>query len=110
MAARLSTATKLAYGVGQLAEGVKSTAFSVFLLFYYNQVLGLPGAWTGLALGLATVFDAVIDPFMGSVSDSFRHRWGRRHLFMYAAVLPLAVSFMLLFVPPACLGDASQSS
>ena len=106
MAARLSTATKLAYGVGQLAEGVKSTAFSVFLLFYYNQVLGLPGAWTGLALGLATVFDAVIDPFMGSVSDSFRHRWGRRHLFMYAAVLPLAVSFMLLFVPPAGLGEA----
>lgn len=105
MAARLSTAIKLAYGVGQLAEGVKSTAFSVFLLFYYNQVLGLSGAWTGLALGLATIFDAVIDPFMGSVSDSFRHRWGRRHLFMYLAVLPLAVSFMLLFVPPAGLGD-----
>jgi Na+/melibiose symporter-like transporter len=101
----LATATKLAYGVGQLAEGVKSTAFSVFLLFYYNQVLGLSGAWTGLALGLATLFDAVIDPFMGSISDSFRHRWGRRHLFMYAAVLPLGASFTLLFVPPAGLGE-----
>lgn len=106
MSARLSTATKVAYGVGQLAEGVKSTAFSVFLLFYYNQVLGLSGAWTGLALGLATVLDAVMDPFMGSISDNFRHRWGRRHLFMYAAVLPLGISFMLLFVPPAGLGEA----
>ncbi|MFN8642782.1 MAG: MFS transporter [Candidatus Binatia bacterium] len=106
MSPRLTTATKLAYGVGQLAEGVKSTAFSVFLLFYYNQVLGLDGFWTGLALGLATVFDAIIDPFMGSISDNFRHRWGRRHLFMYAAVVPLAASFMLLFVPPAGLGQA----
>jgi glycoside/pentoside/hexuronide:cation symporter, GPH family len=102
----LSISTKLAYGVGQLAEGVKNTAFSVFLLFYYNQVLGLPGALTGLALGLATVADAVIDPCMGSISDSFRHRWGRRHLFMYAAVLPLGISFALLFVPPSGLGSA----
>lgn len=102
----LPISTKLAYGVGQLAEGVKNTAFSVFLLFYYNQVLGLPGALTGLALGLATVADAVIDPLMGSISDSFRHRWGRRHLFLYAAVAPLGISFALLFVPPSGLGSA----
>jgi Na+/melibiose symporter-like transporter len=107
MTAPLSTWTKLAYGAGQLAEGVKNTAFSVFLLFYYNQVLGLPGVWTGVALGLATVTDAVIDPFMGSITDSFRHRWGRRHLFMYVAVVPLAVSFALLFFPPAGLGHAA---
>jgi Na+/melibiose symporter-like transporter len=101
----LTIATKLAYGIGQLAEGVKNTAFSVFLLFYYNQVLGLSGAWTGLALGIATVVDALADPLMGSVSDSFQHRWGRRHLFMYVAVLPLAVSFTLLFNPPSGLDD-----
>lgn len=106
MSARLSVHTKLAYGVGQLAEGIKNTAFSVFLLFYYNQVLGLPGAWTGLALGIATVVDAFTDPLMGSVSDSFRHRWGRRHLFMYAAALPLGLSFGLLFFPPAGLGES----
>jgi Na+/melibiose symporter-like transporter len=106
MPARLPAHIKLGYGIGQLAEGVKNTAFSVFLLFYYNQVLGLPGVWTGIALGLATVADAVIDPLMGSISDSFRHRWGRRHLFMYAAVAPLAISFTLLFIPPAGLGSA----
>lgn len=102
----LPVSTKLAYGVGQLAEGIKNTAFSVFLLFYYNQVLGLPGAWTGLALGIATLVDAISDPVMGSVSDSFRHRWGRRHLFMYAAAVPLGISFSLLFFPPDGLGDA----
>ncbi len=102
---RLSLSIKLYYGVGQLAEGLKSTAFSVFLLFYYNQVLGLPGAWTGLALGIATLVDAISDPIMGSVSDSFRHRWGRRHLFMYVAALPLGIGFALLFMPPEGLGE-----
>lgn len=106
MRARLPIRIKLSYGIGQLAEGIKSTAFSVFLLFYYNQVLGLSGAATGFALGLATVADAVVDPLMGSISDSFRHRWGRRHLFMYASILPLAVTFTLLFIPPAGLGSA----
>ena len=35
--------TKLSYGVGQLAEGLKNTAFGLFVLFYYNAVLGVPG-------------------------------------------------------------------
>lgn len=99
----LSFRTKAAYGAGQLAEGVKTTAFNVFLLFYYNQVLGLPAWWVGLALGLATVIDAVADPVMGSISDHTRHRWGRRHPFIYAAALPLGVTFALLFRPPAWL-------
>jgi Na+/melibiose symporter-like transporter len=40
---RVPLTTKLLYGSGSVAEGVKNTAFNVFLLFYYNQVLGLPG-------------------------------------------------------------------
>ncbi len=101
----LSFFRKALYGTAQLAEGVKLTAFSLFLLFYYNQVLGLSGRLAGLALGLATVVDAVVDPLMGSISDSTRHRWGRRHPYMYAAVLPLAVTFALLFRPPDGLGE-----
>jgi len=100
MAPTLTVPTKLAYGIGQMAEGVKNTAFSIFLLFYYNQVLGLPAAWTGLALGLATVIDAVVDPALGSLSDNLRHRWGRRHPFLYWSIIPLMVTFVLLFRPP----------
>ena len=104
---RLSSGLKLAYGTGQLAEGVKTTSFHVFLLFYYNQVLGLPAWWTGLALGIATVIDAIVDPLMGSISDATRHRWGRRHPYMYASAIPMGVGLALLFRPPPELSGAS---
>ena len=96
----LGTLIKTAYGLGQTAEGAKNAAFSLYLLFYYNQVLGLPGTQAGLALFIAVVFDAVTDPLTGSLSDRLHHRWGRRHPFMYASAVPLGVTFALLFRPP----------
>jgi Na+/melibiose symporter-like transporter len=98
--------TKLAYGVGQVAEGAKNGAFEFFLFFYYTQVLGLSGTLAGAAMMIALVADAVTDPMVGSLSDSLRGRWGRRHPFLYASALPLAISFALLFQPPAGLGQA----
>ncbi len=97
---RVPASTKIVYGLGQAAEGLKNTAFGLFLLFYYNQVLGLPGTLAGLALGISLVFDAFFDPLVGSISDNFRSKYGRRHPFMYAAILPMAVGFYLLFSPP----------
>jgi len=102
---RLPFSTRCFYGLGSVSEGIKSTAFNAFLLFYYNQVLGLPGTLTGLAILLALVVDAVTDPLVGSISDNFHSRWGRRHPFMYAAPLPMAACFFLLFNPPASLGE-----
>jgi len=99
----LGAGTKFAYGVGQVAEGLKNTAMATFVLFYYNQVLELPGTLAGLALGIALVFDAVTDPIAGSVSDNLNSRLGRRHPFMYASALPLAAAFFLLFFPPAAV-------
>jgi GPH family glycoside/pentoside/hexuronide:cation symporter len=95
---------KLAYGVGQVAEGLKNGAFETFLLFYYNQVLGLPGTLSGAALMIALIFDAVTDPLAGSLSDATRSRWGRRHPWMVAAALPLGLAMFALFSPPAGLG------
>ena len=92
--------SKLAFGVGQFAEGLKNTAFALFVLFYYNQVLGLPGTLAGLALMIALLFDAVTDPLTGSLSDNWTSRLGRRHPFMYASAVPLALAFTGLLWPP----------
>ncbi len=97
--------SKLAFGVGQAAEGMKNTAFSLLILFYYNQVLGLPGTLAGLALFIALLFDAVTDPLAGSLSDNWKSRLGRRHPFMYASAVPLALAFVGLFSPPTGLGE-----
>src|SRR5690606_25534657 len=94
-----------AYGVGQVAEGAKNTAFDLFLFFYYNQVLGLSGTLSGAAMLIALAVDAATDPLVGSLSDSLRSRWGRRHPFLYASALPLGCSFALLFRPPEGLGQ-----
>ncbi len=97
--------TKFAYGIGQLAEGLKNSALGTFVLFYYNQVLGLPGTLAGLALAIALVFDAFTDPLAGSISDNWQGKNGRRHPFMYASALPLAIFFYLLFSPPEGLSE-----
>ncbi len=101
----LSYSSKLAYGLGQASEGMKNSAFNTFLLLYYSQVLGLSPALAGLALLTSLVFDAVTDPLTGSLSDSWRGRFGRRHGFMYASAIPMAITFYFVWTPPGGLGQ-----
>jgi Na+/melibiose symporter-like transporter len=103
---KLSLSSKLAYGFGQLAEGIKGASFSLALLYYYTQILGLPGSLAGAAIFIALCFDAVTDPLTGFISDNFRSRWGRRHPFMYVSALPFGICFYYVFSPPAGLGQA----
>ena len=97
--------TKLLYAVGSAATNLKARALTTFLVIFYNQVIGLPPKLVGLILMVALVFDAVIDPFVGQVSDNLRSRWGRRHPFMMAAALPYALAFFLLWNPPLGWSD-----
>jgi glycoside/pentoside/hexuronide:cation symporter, GPH family len=92
--------TKLFYALGSIAFGVKDNGFGVFLLLYYNQVLGLSAALAGTALVVALFVDAFIDPVVGHLSDNLHSRWGRRHPFMYAAALPIALVYAMLWNPP----------
>ena len=101
----MQLATKMGYGVGQLSDGVKTAAFTTFLFFYYNQVLGLSGSLAGMAALLALVVDAITDPMIGQYSDQFRSRWGRRHPFMLAGAIPFGLALILLFSPPEYLGE-----
>lgn len=100
---RVGVPTRLAYGVGSVAFGVKDNGFTFFLLLFYNQVLGLPAGWVGAALMVALVVDGFVDPAIGQISDHWRSRLGRRHPFMYAAALPAAIGYALLWNPPAGL-------
>ena len=91
---------KLAHGSGAAAFGIKNGGFDYFLLLFYGTVIGLEPGLVGLAILIALVVDAISDPLVGYWSDNFRSRWGRRHPFMYAAALPVALSYFLLWSPP----------
>src|SRR5262245_33193393 len=87
---RTSLWTRTAYGVGSGALGVKDNGFSFFLMIFYSQVIGLDARLVGLALTVALVVDAFVDPLVGYWSDNVRSRFGRRHPFLYASAVPLA--------------------
>jgi Na+/melibiose symporter-like transporter len=95
-----SLRTKLFYGFGSVAYGVKDNGFQTILLPFYNLVLHLPPQWVGAAIAIALFFDAFIDPVIGHFSDNLRTRWGRRHPLMYLAALPVSISYLLLWNPP----------
>jgi Na+/melibiose symporter-like transporter len=97
--------TRFAYGIGATAESSISMAFNTFNFLFYNNVLGLSGTLCGLAVTIALVFDAISDPLVGSISDRWRSRLGRRHPFLYAAPIPMAIFFFLIYAPPAELGE-----
>ncbi|QMW22122.1 MFS transporter [Sandaracinobacteroides saxicola] len=97
--------SRLIYGAGAGAFGIKDNGLNYLLLLYYNQVLGLPAQWVGAALMIALVIDGFVDPMIGYASDRTRSRIGRRHPWMYAAAIPAALAFFALWNPPA-LHDA----
>jgi Na+/melibiose symporter-like transporter len=96
---------RVVYGLGCAAEGIKYNSMVYFLFFFYTQTIGLQPALCGLALLLSLIVDAIVDPVIGCWSDSTRSRLGRRHPFLYAAVLPFSFCFFALFMPPRDLGQ-----
>ncbi len=97
---RLPLRIKLGNGFGSVAYGVKDNGFATLLLLFYSQVLGLEARLVGLILLVALLLDAMIDPLVGYWSDKTHSRWGKRHPWMYAAILPMAAAWIMLWHPP----------
>lgn len=95
---------KLGNGIGSIAYGVKDNGFSTLLLLFYSQVLGLEARLVGLVLLVALLLDALIDPLVGYWSDKTHSKWGKRHPWMYAAILPMAAAWVMLWHPPELSG------
>ena len=96
----LTRVEKVNYSLGSTAEAIAFTATSSFLLIFYNQVRGLPAGHVGTALAAGLIVNALFDPLVGSWSDRTRSRFGRRHPFMFAAIIPAAALFWAVFNPP----------
>lgn len=99
---KLGWPTKALYGLGSLGTTTRA-ALAGSVLFFYNRIPGGPeidAKLVGFAILIALLIDAFWDPIVGQISDHTRTRLGRRHPFIYAAVLPASIAFALVFMPP----------
>ena len=88
---------KFFYASGAVANGVKTDAFTFFLLFFYSNVIGLSPGLASLAIFIALMVDAFTDPLMGVISDRTRHKFGRRHPYFLLGMIPMGLSYFMLF-------------
>ena len=93
----IQTKEKFFYASGAVANGVKNDAFTFFLLFFYSNVIGLAPGLASLAIFIALIVDAFTDPIMGVISDRTNHRLGRRHPYFLLGIIPMGLSYFMLF-------------
>ena len=86
------------WGVPSVGLMGVSDFLTLFLLYYYNQILGLSAVLAGLALFICVVFDAVSDPVIAHWSDRHKGEFGRRIPFMLVGIAPMVLSCLALFV------------
>ncbi|MEN8193555.1 MAG: MFS transporter, partial [Bacteroidota bacterium] len=71
-----------------------------FAMLYYTEALGLNYALAGIAMAVATFWDAVTDPLMAYISDNTRSRYGRRHPYILFGGLATILSFYFIWDVP----------
>ena len=95
--------TDVFYSFGTLGRSSLGFVFSSWLLYFYIPPQGdplVPVALYGVAMIIGRTISAILAPLIGYYSDNSQSRWGRRRPFLIAAGLPLAVLFVLLWMPP----------
>ena len=86
--------TKLSFGIGQISEGLYTGLSMGFLMIFYNQGLMLSSDLVGAALFISMFSDAITDPLVGTLSDRWKSKWGRRHPFMFVSAIPWQYHFI----------------
>lgn len=97
---RVSFGTKIAAGTGEAAINIGINLPKNFAFPIYNIVLGVSPTLLGIALFIPRLWDALIDPVMGNISDNTRSRWGRRRPYMLIGGLLSACCIGLLCIFP----------
>jgi len=97
----------LLYSAASAGLNIMSITVSTWILYFYapppdsGRIQYLPAALVGILLTLGSLWDAVIDPFIGHWSDTLKSRWGRRRPFLMFATPVAALTLVLIWTPPA---------
>ncbi|WBX85168.1 MFS transporter [Sphingosinicella microcystinivorans] len=98
--AELSPRQMFAYALPALPVAFLYLPLPLLIPSFYSQQLGLSLTAIGSFLFFARIFDFVIDPLLGRLSDRTRSRWGRRRPWMIAGAPIMMLGSALIFLPP----------
>ncbi|WP_082541271.1 MFS transporter [Microbacterium sp. Root166] len=101
---RLSRGTIARYAVGSIGTGGFATLPGLVLTYYLTDSLGVAALAAGVVITLAKVWDVLVDPVIGALTDRDLARRGTRRRLMLVGALSIPVLFALTFAVPAALG------
>lgn len=96
---RLPRYYKFFFGLGDFLGGGSFVLIGVYYTFFLTDVVELGLLFIALNMVIAKVWDAITDPLMGILSDKTKSRWGRRRVYFIIGILPVAISFFLMWLP-----------
>ena len=95
------------WGLGTIGPLVLIYLTNSLALKYTIDFIGLSAAVAGSIIAGTRIFDALLDPFMGTISDGTKSRWGRRRPFLLIGGVMCAITPILLFAPPVALSGTA---
>ena len=101
---KLTARQKIAFGIGAVGKDMVYALSSSFIMYYYQDILGLSATFVGFILMIARVFDALNDPFMGILVAKTRSRWGRFRPWLVTGTVLNAFVLYALFAAPDIKG------
>ena len=94
---------KAAYGLGAVGKDMVYMLSASYILYYFQDVLGVSAVAMGVILLAARIFDAFNDPIMGIVVAKTNTRWGKFRPWLMIGTLNNAVILFLMFSAPPAL-------
>ena len=99
---KLSGKSKLSYALGAVGKDMVYMLSASYVLYYFQDLLGVEAWIMGVILLIARVFDAFNDPVMGVVVAKTKTRWGKfRPWLMIGTVTNAVVLYFMFAAPPA---------
>ncbi len=95
-----------AFGLGAVGKDMVYALSSGFILYYYQDIIGLSATFVGFILMIARVFDAANDPFMGVIVAKTNSKWGKFRPWLFTGTVLNAFVLFALFSAP----DLSKSA
>lgn len=98
----------IAYGAGDIYGGGAFIIIGTYFMLFLTTNVGINPALAGLIVSLGKIWDAVTDPMMGILSDKTRSRFGRRRVYFLLGILPITLSFILLWLNPHFANESGR--